>query len=293
MTSIALSFVQSGKVWLFDCGEGTQQQILRAPVKISRLERVFLTHLHGDHLFGLPGLLASRSLIKGALTPLTLQGPDGLEAFVRCALDISRTGLRFPLAFAPVADGLIYENEACQVMCRKLAHGVDSYGYAIEERPRRGELDTEKLHELGVPFGPLFGRLKRGETIVLADGRFVDGRELVGPDKPGPKVVICGDTGPTRAAIELAQNADVLVHEATFMSADVEKARQVGHSTAADAAFIARAAGVKTLILTHFSARYESDATSGLTDLLAEARAIFPETRLASDFSSFDIPLPS
>ena len=292
MTSVALSFVQSGMVWLFDCGEGTQQQILRAPVKISRLERVFLTHLHGDHLFGLPGLLASRSLIKGALTPVTLQGPDGVEAFVRCALDISRTGLRFPLAFAPVAEGLIYENDACQVMCRKLAHGIDSYGYAIQEKPRRGELDVQQLHDLGVPFGPLFGRLKRGETIVLSDGRSIDGRELVGLDKKGRKVVVCGDTGPTKAAVELAQNADVLVHEATFMSADVEKARQVGHSTAVDAATIARDAGVKTLILTHFSARYESDANSGLPDLLAEAQAIFPETHLASDFFSYDVPLP-
>lgn len=291
VTSIALQWVQQGALWLFDCGEGTQHQILRAPtVKISQLERIFVTHLHGDHVFGLPGLLASRSLIKGALTPVTLHGPAGLEPFLRGALALSQTHLRYPLVFEAVTEGLIFDDETRQVFCRKLSHGIESFGYAIQEKPRPGEFDAQKAKQLGIPAGPLYGRLKNGETIKLPDGRTFDGNELVGPPRPGRKVVLCGDTGATPATVELAQGADVLVHEATFMTEQADRAVQVGHSTAAGAATEARDAGAKALILTHFSARYESDGASRLPDLLGEARAVFPNTHLAEDFWTYEIP---
>ncbi|MDQ2687690.1 MAG: ribonuclease Z, partial [Armatimonadota bacterium] len=258
VTSIALQWVQQGALWLFDCGERTQHQILRTPaVKVSQLERIFVTHLHGDHVFGLPGMLASRSLIKGILTPVTLHGPAGLEPYLRGALALTQTHLRYPIVFETVTEGLIYEDDARQVFCRKLTHGIESFGYAVQEKPRPGEFDAQKARELGIPAGPLYGRLKNGETITLPDGRTFNGTELVGPARPGRKVVICGDTGATSATVELAQDADVLVHEATFLNEQAERAVQVGHSTAASAATEAREAGVKALILTHFSARYE------------------------------------
>ena len=294
VTSIALQWVQQGALWLFDCGEGTQHQILRAPtVKASQLERIFVTHLHGDHIFGLPGMLASRSLIKGILTPVTLHGPVGLESFLRGALTLSQTHLRYPIVFETVTEGLVFEDETRQIFCRRLSHGIESFGYAVQEKPRPGEFDAQKAKERGIPAGPLYGRLKNGETITLPDGRVFDGTELVGPPRPGRKVVICGDTGATPATVALAQGADVLVHEATFLDEQAERAVQVGHSTAASAATEARDAGVGTLILTHFSARYESDRASRLPELRAEAQAIFPNTFLAEDFWTFDVPPPA
>jgi ribonuclease Z len=291
MTSLALQWVQQGALWLFDCGEGTQHQILRAPgVRLSQLEHVWVTHLHGDHVFGLPGLLASRSLVNGADTPVTLHGPEGLDPYLRNALSITHTGVRYPWHVETVGEGLIYEDDKAQVTCRQLVHGITSFGYAIQEWPRLGEFDAPQAAALGIPAGPLYGRLKNGETITLPDGRTIDGQTLVGPPRAGRKVVICGDTGPTPATVELAQGADVLVHEATFLTEDADRAAQVGHSTAAGAAAAAREAGVGMLILTHFSPRYESDRDSRLPDLLAEAQAVFPNTSLAADFWTYDVP---
>jgi ribonuclease Z len=291
MSSVALQWVQQGALWLFDCGEGTQHQILRAPgVRLSQLEHLWVTHLHGDHVFGLPGLLASRSLVKGADTPVVLHGPEGLEPYLRTALSITHTGVRYPWSVESVREGVLYEDSKSQVTCRRLVHGVTSYGYAVQEHSRPGEFDAAQAQALGIPFGPLYGRLKNGETITLPDGRTFDGNTLVGPPRPGRKVVICGDTGATPVVAELARDADVLVHEATFLSEDAERAAQIGHSTAAGAAAAAREAGVQTLILTHFSPRYESERDSRLPALLAEAQAIFPNTLLAADFWTYDIP---
>ena len=290
VSGLALHWVQRGALWLFDAGEGTQQQTLRSSVRLSQLEQVYISHLHGDHVFGLPGLLASRSSAQDIQTPVTLFGPAGLEDWLRLTLRVSGTGLKFPLQFETVTEGLVYEDEAREVHCRRLAHRVTSYGYAVVEKPRPGTFDAEKAAALGVPFGPLYGRLKAGETLMLPDGRLVDGTTLVGPIRPGRKIVICGDTGATPAAVELARGADVLVHEATFLSEQAERAAASGHSTAAGAAEVARAAGATLLILTHISPRYESDSQSRVGELLAEAQAVFPNTRLAHDFWSFELP---
>jgi ribonuclease Z len=286
----ALRLPERAALWLFDCGEGTQHQFLRSPLRLSQLERVFVTHLHGDHLFGLPGLLASRSLQNGGTTPVTLHGPDGLEAFVRCALDVSGARLGFPLRFETVqGSGVVYEDDEFTVACAPMDHGAVAFGYAVREKDRPGRFDAETARALGVPEGPLFGRLKDGEAVTLPDGRTVHGTGLVGPPIPGRAVVYCGDTAPTPRAVELARSADVLIHEATFAGADAALARRARHSTAAQAAAVARDAGVTTLILTHLSPRYENDDGAGLGELFAEARAVFPNTLIARDLWDYAV----
>ena len=289
VSALALTWVQRGALWLFDAGEGTQQQVLRAPVRLSQLEQIYVTHLHGDHVFGLPGLLASRSSAQDIETPVTLFGPPGLEEWLRLTLRVTATGLRFPLHFVTVTDGIVFEDETRTVHCRRLAHRIPSYGYAVQEKPRPGTFDVEAARALGIAPGPVYGRLKAGETVTLEDGRVVDGAALVGPERPGRKLCICGDTAWAAAAVELAAGADVLVHEATFLTEQADKAVVSGHSTAAGAARIARDAGVRTLILTHISPRYESDGSSRLAELLAEAQAVFPNTLLAHDFWEYEI----
>ena len=289
VSSLGLQWPQRASLWLFDGGEGTQQQVLRSPLKLSQLEQIYVTHLHGDHVFGLPGLLASRSAAQDIGTPVTIFGPAGLEEWLRVTLRLTVTGLKYPLIFETVADGLIFEDDTREVHCRCLNHRIASYGYAVSEKPRPGTFDAERAAALGVPAGPLYGRLKSGGTVTLSDGRIVDGKELVGPLRPGRKIVICGDTGVSPAAVALAMGADVLVHEATFLSDQAERAHVSGHSTAAEAAAVARDAGVGTLILTHISARYESDSEPRVGALLAEAEAIFPNTFMAHDFWSYEV----
>ncbi len=290
VTSIALQFDQRSSLWLFDCGEGTQQQILRSPLRLSQLERIFITHLHGDHFFGLLGLLASRSMQEGSDSPVTLYGPAGLDEFLRCALDVSRMRFRYPLSVVTVTPGAVCEDDEYAVTCAPLRHGIECYGYAVQEKARPGRFDPQAARALGVPSGPLFGRLKSGETVTLPDGRTVDGAALTGSPRPGRRVVICGDTAATPQTAKLARDADVLVHEATYMEEDRSLANRALHSTASTAALAARDAGAAALILTHISPRYEGERESRLPELLAEARAVFPNTALASDFWEYDVP---
>lgn len=288
VSSLALQWPQTGKIWLFDCGEGTQHQILRSPLRLSQLERVFITHLHGDHLFGLAGLLATRSMQDGGETSITLYGPPGLTDYVRCSLDLSQTHLGYPLPIETVGNTPVYEDASVRVTCAPLVHRITVFGYAVEEKPQPGRFNVEKARALGVPPGPLYGRLKNGERIVLPDGRTLDGAEFVEPPRPGRKLVVCGDTVYTPNAVALAQDADVLVHEATYLEEDLSLAARGRHATALSAARVAREANARLLILTHFSPRYEAGARLG--DLLAEAQSLFPSTLLAYDFFSYEVP---
>jgi ribonuclease Z len=290
VTSIALQFDQRSEMWLFDCGEATQHQILRSPLRLSQLERIFITHLHGDHFFGLLGLLASRSMQEGSDSPITLYGPAGLEEYLRCALDVSRMRFRFPWSVQTVRPGIVCEDDEYTVTCAPLRHGIECYGYAVQEKARAGRFDPEAARALGVEFGPLFGRLKNGETITLPNGTVVDGTQLTGLPRPGRRVVICGDTSETPQTVVLARDADVLVHEATYLEADRPLADRSLHATAGMAARAAREAGASALILTHISPRYESVHESRLPELLAEAQAIFTPTFLAHDFWTYDVP---
>ncbi|NWJ95866.1 MAG: ribonuclease Z [Chloroflexi bacterium] len=289
VSCIALQLVQQGVLWLFDCGEGTQHQIMQSPLRLSQLEKVFFTHMHGDHLFGIIGLLASRSLQGGGTSPVTLYGPPALEKYVLCTLETSSTGLAYPLHVQPIADSLVYEDDNLQVECRLLKHRINSWGYAVIEKDQPGHFEVEKAMALGIPAGPLYGKLKNGESIILPDGRTIHGADLVGPTRPGRKIVYCSDTIYTPNAVELAANADVLIHEATYLHQDESLAIRGKHSTAAMAARVAQEAKVKTLILTHFSPRYEADARTSMGEMLAEAQTIFPNTFLARDFWSYEV----
>ncbi|WJQ06128.1 ribonuclease Z [Geobacillus stearothermophilus] len=287
VSSIALQLLdERGATWLFDCGEATQHQILHTAIRPRRIEHIFITHLHGDHLFGLPGLLGSRSFQSGE-TPLTVFGPKGIRAFVETALSVSGTRLRYELNIAEIEEGVIFDDERFQVIAKRLDHGMLSYGFRVVEKDLPGPLLVERLQALGVRPGPIYQQIKQGKTVMLDDGTVIDGREFVGPPQKGRIVAVLGDTRFCEAAIELARDADVVVHEATFAAAEQRLAHDYFHSTTTDAAEVARRAGAKRLILTHISSRYQGEAA---LRLVAEARKVFPNTDLAADFASFSIP---
>ncbi|MGX7195227.1 ribonuclease Z [Enterococcus olivae] len=282
VTSIALKLLdERNAVWLFDCGEGTQMQILHTTIRPRKIEKIFLTHLHGDHIFGLPGLISSRSF-QGGTEPLEIYGPTGTEEFIRTALKISRTRLSYPLKFIEIdQEGILFKDKQFEVSCKKLDHGIDSYGYRVVEADHQGELKVEELSALGIQPGPIYGQIKRGDTVTLPDGREVDGRQFVGQPKKGRIVTILGDTRYHSHSVELARDADVLVHESTFKKDEEKMARTYYHSTTQQAAKVAKEAQVKQLILTHISARY---LAKDVLDLRAEAEEIFPQVRVAKDF---------
>ncbi|TXK85378.1 ribonuclease Z [Paenibacillus sp. N3.4] len=288
VTSIALNLLdERGTYWLFDCGEGTQQQILNSPVKLGRTEKLFITHLHGDHLYGLPGLLTSRSYLGGD-TPLTLYGPVGLKSFVDTALAVSGAHLTYTLQIVEIEDeGLLFEDETFRVETARLEHRIECFGYRVIEKDQPGKLMQEKLFEIGVPAGPVYGKLKLGETVQLADGRILHGPDFVGAPIPGRIVVILGDTRYCSGAKHLAQGADVLVHEATFGMDKQELAYSFDHATSHDAARTAEESQANLLILTHISSRYQGEA---INVLLQEAQAIHPNTYIAKDFWSIEVP---
>lgn len=288
VSSIALKLLdERNAVWLFDCGEGTQMQILRTNIRPRKIEKIFITHLHGDHLFGLPGLLSSRSF-QGGNEPLEIYGPKGVQEFVRTSLRISQTRLGYNLIFNEIQqEGCVFQDEQFKVECLKLDHGIDSYGYRVVEADHEGELQVEKLLERGVRPGPIFGKLKRGEMVHLEDGQVLHGPDFLGEAKQGRVVTILGDTRQTKNARILAENADVLVHESTFNKNEAQMARNYFHSTTHQAAQVAKEANAGQLILTHISARYlGKDALA----LEAEAKEIFPQTKIAKDFDVFEIP---
>ncbi|EOC1342238.1 ribonuclease Z [Cronobacter dublinensis] len=275
---------QSG-LWLFDCGEATQHQMLRASANPGKIEKIFITHLHGDHIFGLPGLLCSRSM-AGCETPLEVYGPQGIKEFIETALRLSGSWTSYPLRIHEITAGTVLDDDAFTVTAFALTHPVECYGYRIEERDKPGTLDAAALKAAGVTPGPLFQQLKRGETVTLDDGRTLCGADYLSPPRPGKKIAIFGDTGPTAQAAALARDVDLMVHETTLEAAMAEKANGRGHSTTQQAATLAREAGAKRLVMTHFSSRYDA---ADCQRLLAECRAIFPASELAEDFLTLTV----
>ncbi|MBE1441815.1 ribonuclease Z [Paenibacillus sp. OAS669] len=291
VTSIILNLLaERNAYWMFDCGEGTQHQVLHSPVRIGKVEKLFITHLHGDHLYGLPGLLTSRSYQGGdSGTPFTIYGPKGTEAFVRTALDVSQAHLGYELEikeFTVSEETVLFEDEQFIVSAGPLVHRIDSYGYRIVEKLQKGRLLVEKLKELGLTSGPLFGQIKKGMDVVLEDGKQLKAADFIGPSYPGRVVTILGDTQPCEYSLKLARGADVLVHEATFAEQKKDLAVAYDHSTAMDAARTAKEAGAGMLILTHISSRYQKDEAEVLTE---EARQIHPNTHLARDHASYEV----
>lgn len=288
VSSLALKLLdERNETWLFDCGEATQHQILRTQLKPRKIKKIFISHLHGDHIFGLPGFLSSRSF-QGGEEAVKLYGPKGIKDFVKTSLSLSQSQLAYPLHFVELGDkaGELQLDLGWKVHYRVLNHGITCYGYRVEEPSSPGHLLMDKVAAYNIPNGPLLGRLKAGETIQLEDGRVVHGRDFIGPERPGRVVTILGDTRPTESILALAQGADVLVHEATHRHADRKMANQYFHSTSVQAAQWARRAGVQTLLLNHISSRYLGQECQ---DMEAEARQVFANTYMMKDFDSFQV----
>jgi ribonuclease Z len=266
---------------LFDCAEGTQRQMLRSTVGLVELREVFLTHYHADHYLGLPGMLKTFAL-RGRQLDLTVYGPPGLVDLFG-ALKRIFGKLTYRLHLQEVQPGDVLERDRYRLVTFAPAHGVSALGYALVEGPRPGRFDVEAADALGVE-PQQRGLLQRGESIELADGRVVTPDAVLGPPRPGRKLVLAGDTAPSPVVLEAAREAEVLVHEATFLDDESERARETAHSTALEAAGLARDAGVSLLALTHLSNRYFGP------EVAREARTIFADTVVPKDFDVIDVP---
>lgn len=286
VTSIALKLLDEiGSIWLFDCGEATQHQILQTSIKPRRIDKIFITHMHGDHIYGLPGFLGSRSFLGGE-SPLTIFGPAEIKDFVEAAIRYSKTHLTYPINFVEVQEGIVFEDDHFIVRAKKLQHVIECFGYRVEQKDLPGQLLIEKVQQYGVPRGPLYRELKSGRDITLKDGTIVKAAEVVSEAKKGFTITILGDTKYCNASIELSKEADIVVHEATFDSSTAELAASYGHSTNTEAAEIAKLANAKNLILTHLSARF---VKSDIERLVNESRNVFPSTFAAEDLAVFDL----
>ena len=270
---------------LFDCGEGTQRQLQRSAIGLPDLQEIFLTHFHADHFLGLPGMLKTFALRGRDETPLTVYGPDGLrELFNRLRPFVGR--LPYPLTVVELEPGERLERGEYGIEAFSVEHGPDALGYAIVEPERPGRFDVSAADALGVPDGPPRGRLQAGEDVTVASGRIVTPAEVLGEPRPGRKLVLTGDTAPSPIVIEAAHAADLLVHEASFLTEEKERAQETLHSTAAGAAEVARLARVRLLALTHVSPRYFGP------ELADEARGVSPDTVVPRDFDLIEVPFP-
>jgi len=273
---------REGESFLWDCGEGTQRQIMRYGTGFS-FAHIFITHAHADHLLGLPGLLRTMGL-QGREEEMTVYGPVGTEATLHAAVRLGAERMAFPVEVKGLAPGRRVDFDGWAVQAFHAEHGVPALGYALVEEARPGRFDVEAARRMGIPEGPLFGRLHRGEAIEVG-GRVISPEDVVGQPRPGRKVVYSGDTRPTREAVQMAMGADLLIHEATFGAGEGRRARETRHSTAAEAAGVAARARVRELVLTHLSARY-SETPARLEE---QARAVFPASRVARDGLELEI----
>jgi len=280
----ALLVRRGGERLLFDCAEGTQRQLLRSTIGLPELEEIFLTHYHADHFGGLPFMLKTFAL-RGRDLPLTVYGPEGLrDLFAALRRVFGR--LNYQVDLVEVGPGESFERGEYRLETFPVRHGVAALGWALVEDARPGRFDVEGADALGIPNGPERGLLQHGEPVTLDDGRVITPDEVLGPPRPGRKLVITGDTARSDLVVETARGADLLVHEATFTEEERERARETLHSTAADAAEVARDADVALLALTHVSNRYFGP------ELAREARTIFPDTVVPKDYDVIEIPFP-
>ena len=290
----SLAIAGEGEWWLFDCGEGTQMRIARAGLSFHRLAAIFITHLHGDHFNGLAGLISTMALERRE-RPLVLVSPFGTGEYLETLGRLRVLFYNYPLEllqlslddFGPDkgADALtVYETSRHTVHSRALDHRIFALGYRISEKTRPGRFNVEKARELGVPEGPLFGQLQAGNSVELEGGRVVQPTEVLGPPRPGKSIAYCLDTRPCPQSLALSQDADWLIHEATYTNELAEEAWAYGHSTARQAATTALEAGASNLLITHFSSRY-ADARP----LLEEATSVFPNTTMAEDLMVIEV----
>ena len=280
----AMALVREGETLLFDCGEGTQRQMMRYGVSFV-LSDIFFTHFHSDHFLGVLGLLRTLAL-QGRTETMRLYGPKGAERVLGKALAVGLERSPFEVEVIEVKPGNGLDRGDYDIVVFPTEHGRDSVGYALDEHERLGRFDPERAREMGIPEGPLWGRLHRGQTVELANGRRVGPEDLVGLPRLGRKVVYSGDTKPCDDVVAAARGADLLIHEATFSDDEKERAAETSHSTATQAAQVAQAAEVRRLVLSHLSARYSKD----FYPLLEQARAVFSETTVAKDGMTIEVP---
>ncbi|MEM2130654.1 MAG: ribonuclease Z [Candidatus Bathyarchaeia archaeon] len=284
LSSVAVQ--RQGELFLFDCGEGTQRQMIQAKIGFNRKTRIFITHMHGDHVLGLPGLLQTMSLL-GRNKTLQIFGPKGIVNFVEAIITTVEFSLSFTIETCEIQnEGLVLREKEYEIQSTWADHSIPCLAYALIEKPRPGKFHPEKAAALGIPKGPLWSKLQDGKKIKLEDGRIIKPLDVVDPERPGRKIVIVSDTRPSEAIAKFASKADVLIHEATFADDLLDRAEEDKHSTPSGAATIAKKAGVKRLILTHISARYGDPEI-----LLQQAKKVFPNTIIAEDFLRIDVPL--
>lgn len=283
VTSIAV--IREGETLLFDCGEGTQRQMMRYGISFA-LADIFFTHMHADHMLGIIGLFRTLSL-QGRTEPMTLWGPRGSAALLRQAIALGTDKQPFPFEINEVTAETPIARKGYSIIPYDVDHKDKvALGYAVVEEIRLGRFNPERAREIGIPEGPAWGRIHKGENVTLEDGRVIEPSDLVGPSRPGRRIVFTGDSRPADSTVAVAEGADALIHEATFSDEEQPRALETGHATAREAAEVAAKAGVKRLVLTHLSARYSVNTT----DLLQQAREVFPETVIARDGYELEVP---
>ena len=285
-----VALVREGETLLFECGEGTQRQMMRYGVSFA-LSEIFFTHFHADHFLGVIGLIRTLGL-QARVEPMRLYGPRGAKKVLGQAIELGVERVPFKVEIEEVKPGTTLRTtddgrrEGYEIQVFGTEHGGGSVGYALREHERRGRFDVEKARAAGIPEGPLWGKLTKGEPITLPNGPTFQPSDFVGPKRPGRLVVLTGDTRPCAAVVDAAQGADLLIHEATFGEEERDRAKETGHSTAKEAAQVALAAKARRLVLSHVSARYSISAE----ELIKEARAVFPETAVAKDGMTIEVP---
>ena len=282
----AVALKLNGEILLFDCAEGTQRQFMFSSVSFMQVRHIFLSHLHGDHFLGLPGLVETMAL-NGRKDRLDVYGPPGTAERLRTLFTVGYFSAAFPLEFHDLKDGGHLDIGGYTVRCIEASHLVPALSYSVEEDCRPGRFNLEKAKALGIPEGRLYNRLQAGETVTH-DGRTFTPDMVLGPPRKGRKIVYTGDSAPGAALTELARGADVLIHDSTSDAALVAKANQYGHSSNVQAAETAKAANVRTLLLVHISPRFSKEDEPRI---LAEAKAVFPDTVLGSDLLELEVKL--
>ena len=269
------------EVMLFDCGEGTQRQLIEAKISPMKITKIFISHFHGDHILGLGGLIQSLGF-RGREKDLDIYGPKGLHKIINAISSFGYFQINYNLNIHEIQDGTIIETEDYVVECAKVEHNIPSYAYSIREKKKPLFL-REKAEELGIPPGPLYGKLHNGEEVEF-EGRIIKPEQVLGEAKKGKKISYSGDTKPCEAMIRLARDSDILIHESTYEAEDHQRAVDNAHSTSVEAAEIAREANVNELVLTHISTRYTSDE-----NIKSEAQKVFKNTKVARDYMKIDL----
>lgn len=282
----AVAIQRRDELFIFDCGEGLQRQIVKARLGLHKKTKIFVTHMHGDHVLGLPGLIQTMALMDRK-RKLQVYGPRGIGDFLETVKNTVQFALTFPVEVKEVEkDGMVCDEKEYTVNAVQTRHAVQSFAYALEEKPRPGRFYPEKALKKGVPEGVLWSRLQQGVNVKLPNGKIVKPEEVLGSMRRGRKIVYTGDTQPTAAVAALAKDADLLIHDCTLDDELAERAKEDGHSTPSQAAKIAKKAGVKRLVLTHISARYKNAEL-----LIEQAKKFFPQVTVAEDFMRIDLPL--